>query len=596
MPPTTRFARAFERWDQYDSHRPLRAWLHGIVSHAALDDLRRRRVRRLAACRPWRSCDRVRGRGRRRATDPADRVATAPARRCGTGRPQARRPSRPRPAPLLRLRLRRDRRLPRTSPGNVGSILSRAHAALRDRLAADRTAADDARGAEASRTMTRGVPMDPERHDPADRRAARRCGARRPRPRRRRRLEDAAPASRRADLAGPRRARPTSAGGGGSGLRWTRRLVRCRHPGGRRDGLALVRGGLADGPRSDQGASVRRVGAPRHRARRRPAGDQPVRAARPLDAAAAARPERTICPTRRASWSGPAAATGVADLATGTSVRRPIRPGRVRPRCWPGPGGAGSASAGIGAAQRGRDPNRAASRSRSLDADGTAVERPRARTNRGTPDPTEARSGPAPAGRVHRSGTDDGRFALIGLDRRDGATAGSSLIDMLDLASLEIDREHPLTLDEPWHTMGVRGSSSRRSRRCRLRATPLLPTSGTTTSGPSGPSVPGGVGSLDRALRWRCRPTPAAGQVRLVPAGSSSWADCSEIAASAADGGTYRTACVRGFGPGDRRPFPCRRDHRRLDRVAAGGQRRRPDVDGETASALFIWRPGRRAS
>src|SRR4249919_3616816 len=43
------FARAFERWHQYDDHRSLRAWLHGIVSHAALDDLRRRRVRRLAA-------------------------------------------------------------------------------------------------------------------------------------------------------------------------------------------------------------------------------------------------------------------------------------------------------------------------------------------------------------------------------------------------------------------------------------------------------------------------------------------------------------------------------------------------------------------
>ena len=39
------FARAFDRWDQYDANRPLRAWLHGIVSHAALDALRRRRVR-----------------------------------------------------------------------------------------------------------------------------------------------------------------------------------------------------------------------------------------------------------------------------------------------------------------------------------------------------------------------------------------------------------------------------------------------------------------------------------------------------------------------------------------------------------------------
>jgi RNA polymerase sigma-70 factor (ECF subfamily) len=42
------FARAWERWDQYDSQRPLRAWLHGIVVHLALDRLRRRRVRALA--------------------------------------------------------------------------------------------------------------------------------------------------------------------------------------------------------------------------------------------------------------------------------------------------------------------------------------------------------------------------------------------------------------------------------------------------------------------------------------------------------------------------------------------------------------------
>lgn len=28
------FARAFERWHQYDSNRSLRAWLHGIVSQS----------------------------------------------------------------------------------------------------------------------------------------------------------------------------------------------------------------------------------------------------------------------------------------------------------------------------------------------------------------------------------------------------------------------------------------------------------------------------------------------------------------------------------------------------------------------------------
>src|SRR3954463_9246415 len=41
------FARAFERWEQYDANRPLRPWLHGIAANAALDSLRRRRVRGL---------------------------------------------------------------------------------------------------------------------------------------------------------------------------------------------------------------------------------------------------------------------------------------------------------------------------------------------------------------------------------------------------------------------------------------------------------------------------------------------------------------------------------------------------------------------
>jgi RNA polymerase sigma factor, sigma-70 family len=39
------FAQAFRRWEQYDANRPLRPWLHGIVSHLALDALRRHRVR-----------------------------------------------------------------------------------------------------------------------------------------------------------------------------------------------------------------------------------------------------------------------------------------------------------------------------------------------------------------------------------------------------------------------------------------------------------------------------------------------------------------------------------------------------------------------
>ncbi len=42
------FVRAFHRWDRYDPDRPLRPWLHTIVSRVAFDQLRRRRVRWLA--------------------------------------------------------------------------------------------------------------------------------------------------------------------------------------------------------------------------------------------------------------------------------------------------------------------------------------------------------------------------------------------------------------------------------------------------------------------------------------------------------------------------------------------------------------------
>ncbi len=136
------FARAFERWEQYDSNRSLRAWLHGIVSHAALDDLRRRRVRRLAvpAVGQLRS---MAADGSGLAADPA--VDFALRQRVEEGmaglKPDAR------AALVLRHYYGYDYTeiagFLRTSPGNVGSILSRTHAALRERLAAERSSADE---------------------------------------------------------------------------------------------------------------------------------------------------------------------------------------------------------------------------------------------------------------------------------------------------------------------------------------------------------------------------------------------------------------------------------------------------------------------
>ena len=136
------FARAYERWEQYDANRSLVAWLHGIVSNAALDAVRRRRVRERA----------VAGLGRAAAAgaDPAlgDPAGDHVRRRIVDAglvglRPEAR------AAVVLRHYYGYDyaeiASFLRTSPGNVGSLLSRAHAELRRVLAADDAAAlDDA--------------------------------------------------------------------------------------------------------------------------------------------------------------------------------------------------------------------------------------------------------------------------------------------------------------------------------------------------------------------------------------------------------------------------------------------------------------------
>ncbi len=131
------FARAFERWDQYDSHRSLRAWLHGIVSHAALDDLRRRRVRRLAVPQVAQVGSVSAGGAGRFGADPSRGVADRDLveRAMADLKPDVR------AALVLRHYYGYDYSeiagFLGTSPGNVGSILSRAHAALRDRLATD---------------------------------------------------------------------------------------------------------------------------------------------------------------------------------------------------------------------------------------------------------------------------------------------------------------------------------------------------------------------------------------------------------------------------------------------------------------------------
>ena len=128
------FARAWERWDQYDSQRPLKGWLHGIVVHLALDQLRRRRVRRLALPVLGRATATLE---RTSEPDPADEVARRQIvdRALDGLRPEVR------ATLVLRHYYGYDYAQIGTflgiSSGTVGSTLSRAHAAIRHRLQAE---------------------------------------------------------------------------------------------------------------------------------------------------------------------------------------------------------------------------------------------------------------------------------------------------------------------------------------------------------------------------------------------------------------------------------------------------------------------------
>ena len=129
------FARAWERWDQYDSQRPLRGWLHGIVVHLALDQLRRRRVRRLALPHLGRSpAGIVAASSHDDLTDDVVRRELVDQALEGL-RPQVR------AALVLRHYYGYDYAqigsILGISSGTVGSTLSRAHASIRARLDAD---------------------------------------------------------------------------------------------------------------------------------------------------------------------------------------------------------------------------------------------------------------------------------------------------------------------------------------------------------------------------------------------------------------------------------------------------------------------------
>lgn len=133
------FSRAFEHWDEYDSQRPLRAWLHAIATRRALDLLRWRKVRSLAL--PWLHVEARQG--ERFGSDPADALSL----REGVERELQGIAPRARAALILRhyygYPYADIARFLGTSHGTVGSLISRAHARLRVRLVAYRDSGDD---------------------------------------------------------------------------------------------------------------------------------------------------------------------------------------------------------------------------------------------------------------------------------------------------------------------------------------------------------------------------------------------------------------------------------------------------------------------
>jgi RNA polymerase sigma-70 factor, ECF subfamily len=136
------FGKAFQHWDEYDSQRPLRPWLHAIATRRALDLLRWRKVRALAL--PWLHHE---ARNQERfGTDPAEALS----QREGIERELQRIAPRGRAALILRhyygYTYAEIAKLLGASPGTVGSLISRAHTQLRARLLPDGELADDSPG------------------------------------------------------------------------------------------------------------------------------------------------------------------------------------------------------------------------------------------------------------------------------------------------------------------------------------------------------------------------------------------------------------------------------------------------------------------
>jgi len=150
------FARAWERWEQYDSQRPLRPWLFGIVAHIALDNLRKLRVRRLGVGRAGVDASPTALYG-----DPATGVVD----RRVVEQAMANLPPVTRAALVLRHYYGYDyaqiAEILGKPSGTIGSLLTRGHAALRERLT-EPTIAAASPSSNASRTTDSPISRQPD--------------------------------------------------------------------------------------------------------------------------------------------------------------------------------------------------------------------------------------------------------------------------------------------------------------------------------------------------------------------------------------------------------------------------------------------------
>ena len=485
----------------------------------------------------------------------------------------------------------------RTSPGNVGSILSRAHATLRDPTGRGPGRADD-------RAMPRTEPSD----DP-------RCpdGSRPPEPvTARDPLDDAALAALVRDVADdwhmpPQRLDEVTwrdrVGSRTSRRRWRRSWcpldaapLRGGGDRGRRDRLALVRGRLADRAAGDHG---RRSAPPAARSPARVAARAPAPGPEPVA-------ERGRCcrssslngdlPTPRRSWSG-----------RRTVRRRRPRDGHARPeghrrhtgpehRSWRAPAAAGSASAATGPQLATGGPNglRAHARCRRCGRG----RRPSARSSRSSPgtyDPNASQGGCSRSSSMReRDGTPDGRYALIGWSRRDGAAGWEIGVDVLDLATLEVTEHEAVTLDEP---VAVDGSPRDADRPGRVglarRAATILLSSFWYVEEPNDPTPSVRHGPLGR----RCSRTASSARARPQRRVSRRparprCADCSEFDARPDRQGQLLHALLdAGCGRLDGHAGRRRRLRHRHDGAAARRERGGVDADHADRRRALLWNP-----